>query len=300
MSLPSIFVFGIYPESSGKTTVCLAIVRGLMLRGWDVGVFKPRSGHSYWYHHDIYVKCSAEGRLFSWDILKLSKAQGGEVLPLEVLNPVDALFSPPDSLSLDEHSFLVRRSNLFFEMVAERYTIVDGVVQNILCVNQFNFESDNLLFKEWNYVKRLKEKADKIVPIETLEEWNEVYLYYAPIAIKSCYEKVSSQHEAVIVEGFSDAVCPNPDLSFDTALGVLPGAIFCYDGKRFKRAIEVVAGTTRDPTSLEARDIINLLRPNATVRVPAISSQDAENHDRLALKLNSIVDLAEKILEKQD
>ncbi|MHA1606613.1 MAG: hypothetical protein ACTSWP_03580 [Candidatus Freyarchaeota archaeon] len=289
----SVFVFGVLPESSGKTTVCTAIVRGLSLRGWNVGVFKPRSGHSYWYHHDIYAKCSAEGRLYSWDILRLSQAKGGRPLLLEVLNPVDALFSPLDRLSLDESSVEVRLSNPFFELVVERYTILDGRVKSVLCVNGVNFESDSLLFKNWAYVKRLMDNADKVIIAESLEEWNDVYSNYAPTAIRSCYKKVCSEHEVVVVEGFNDAVCPDPALRFNLVLGVAPGAVFCYRGDRFRKAVEVVAGAVRDPRSLEARNVLEFLKPERAVRLPALTSRETSDYELLARKLGEVVEVVE-------
>ncbi|MBS7247887.1 MAG: hypothetical protein QXN15_11515 [Candidatus Jordarchaeales archaeon] len=294
----SVFVFGLIPESSGKTTVCMAVARGLRLRGWNVGAFKPRSGHSYWYHHDIYVKCRGEGRLYSWDILRLSHACEYVLFPLEVLNPVDALFSPPDRLTLDPHLVEVHFANPFFELVAERYTLLNDTPQVTICLNGVNLETDNLLFKDWSYIEELKRKAGRVIVVESLEEWNEVYSRYAPLAIRSCYGAVCRRSDVVVVEGFNDAVCPDPELSFDLALGVSPGAVFMYDGERLRTAVEAAATSSRDPRNLEARSVIDLLKPEAAIKTPVLTSRDVADSDKLALKLGELVDKVEEKMKQ--
>ncbi len=289
----SVFVFGFLPEASGKTTVCLAVARGLRLRGWRVGVFKPRSGHSYWYHHDIYAVCREEGRLYSWDVLRLSKACGFTSLPLEVLNPVDALFSPPDRLVLSPQFVELHFANQFFELVAERYTVMEDKPKTTLCLNGVNLGSDNLLFKDWDYVEELKRNASKVLVVESLEEWNEVHLRHAPVAIRSCYRTVCSESDVVVVECFNDAVCPDPELSIELAVGVASGVAFIYDGDRLRRSIEV-ASSIKDPRSLKARDIVEFLRPEGAARIPAVTSRDVADSDRLASKLDGLVSMVEK------
>jgi predicted P-loop ATPase/GTPase len=64
MLLPSIFVFGLFSDSAGKTVVSSALARGFANKGLDVTVFKPRSGHSFWYQYDAFLNCKEEGRLF--------------------------------------------------------------------------------------------------------------------------------------------------------------------------------------------------------------------------------------------
>lgn len=294
----SVFVFGILPEASGKTTVCMALARGLRLRGWRVGVFKPRSGHSYWYHHDVYVRCRGEGRLYSWDIFRLSQACGFSSLPLEVLNPVDALFSPPDRVTLNPHFVEVHFANQFFELVAERYTLMKDAPRLTLCLSGVNLGTDNLLFKDWDYVDELKRKASNVLVVESPNEWNDVYSRYAPAAIRSCYRAVCRESEVVVVEGFNDAVCPDPELEFELALGISPGAVFIYDGERLRMAVEAVAASSRDPRNVEAKSILDLIKPESYVKTPALTLQDAADSDRLASKLSELVDRVEEELEQ--
>jgi predicted P-loop ATPase/GTPase len=88
-----VFVFGLFSHSPGKTVASSALARGLLNDGFNVGVFKPRSGHSMWHQYEAFLKCRAEGRLFCEDIMKLKEASRCP-LPYEVLNPIDALMSP--------------------------------------------------------------------------------------------------------------------------------------------------------------------------------------------------------------
>lgn len=294
----SVFVFGLLPESSGKTTVCMAIARGLRLKGWEVGIFKPRSGHSYWYHHDVYARCREEGRLYSWDVLRLAEACGCNMLPLEVLNPVDALFSPPDRLALDSRFVEIHSADPFLSLVAERYTFFDGAPKITLCLNGVNLGKDCLLFKDWDYIKELERKASRVVVVESLEEWNRFYVQHAHAAIVSCYNAVCRRSDVVVVEGFNDAVCPDPELGFSLALGVAPGVVFIYNGERFKRAVEAAAAPPRDPRNLEARNIVDLLKPEAAVRIPALTSREVSDSGRLASKLSNLVSRVEEMLKQ--
>ncbi|MEM1658056.1 MAG: hypothetical protein QXK94_03385 [Candidatus Jordarchaeales archaeon] len=293
----SVFVFGLLPESSGKTTVCMAIARGLHLKGWKVGVFKPRSGHSYWYHHEVYAKCREEGRLYSWDVLRLAEACECNMLPLEVLNPVDALFSPPDRLTLNLRLVELHFADPFLSLVAERYTFFDGSLKVTLCLNGVNLGKDCLIFKDWDYIEELRRKASRVVVVESLEEWNRVYVQHAHAAIISCYNAVCRRSDVVVVEGFNDAVCPDPELSFNLALGVAPGVVFIYDGERFKRAVEAAAAPSRDPRNLEARNIVDLLKPERVVRIPALTSREVSDSGKLASKLSNLVNNVEEALK---
>ncbi|MBS7288244.1 MAG: hypothetical protein KIH01_05750 [Candidatus Freyarchaeota archaeon] len=49
----SIFVFELVAGDAGKTVVASAIVRGLVRRGFDLGVFKACSEHDLWYDYDV-------------------------------------------------------------------------------------------------------------------------------------------------------------------------------------------------------------------------------------------------------
>jgi predicted P-loop ATPase/GTPase len=248
--LASVFVFGLLPDSPGKTLVSRAIVRGLINRGWDVGVFKPRSGHNYWYQYDAFLKCREEGQLFCQDIIELREAREGDSLPYVLTNPVDALMSP---LRVDDYliekawnQFYVDEFQSFLHLVMERCTVYSsGIINNIVCLNSAGIK--DVLFSEETFVKDVMSKASETIQIGSVEKWNQVYEEFSSKAILSCYKKVCEEHGNVLIEGHNDAVCPNPDLSYDLIIGVAPGLTIFYEPERFAQIIKFMKDSEGSP-----------------------------------------------------
>lgn len=239
--MASVFVFGLLPDSPGKTLVSRAIVRGLINRGMDVGVFKPRSGHNYWYQYDAFRNCREEGQLFCQDIIELREARGGDTLPYVLTNPVDALMSPLRVegylLGKEWNQFYIDEYQSFSHLVLERYTIYNsGIINNIICINSAS--AKDVLFQEETFVKDVISKASEAIQIGSVEKWNQVYEELSSQAIPSCYKKVCEEHRNVLIEGYNDAVCPNPDLIYDLVIGVAPGLVIFYDPERFAQIIK--------------------------------------------------------------
>jgi len=299
--LASIFVFGLLPDSPGKTLIGRAIVRGLIERGLDLGVFKPRSGHNYWYQHDTFLRCREEGRLFCTDIMRLREARKGDTLPYEVVNPVDALLSPLQTenylFGRQWNQFYLDEYDTFSHLVMERYTIYEGEVKNIICVNASRASS--LLFSEWDFVNEVTGRAYETIQVDCLEKWNQVFKELSPRAILSCYGKVCEEHGNVLVEGYNDAVCPEPNLRHDIIVGVAPGVAIFYDPERFMQVIRFMIDTGRDPMGLRAENILEYARDVNSFRVPPLASKEINDTEILSRKLSPIVDYVDKTLEKE-
>lgn len=297
--MASIFVFGVLPDSPGKTLVSRAIVRGLINRGIDVGVFKPRSGHNYWYQYDAFLKCKQEGQLFCQDIIELREARGGDTLPIVLTNPVDALMSPlkvSDYLrEKNWNQFYIDEYQTFLHLVMERYTIYSSDIRNIICINSAGIK--DVLFSEENFVKDVLGKASEIIQIDSLEKWNQFYESFSPKAILSCYRKICKEHGDVLIEGYNDAVCPNPNINYDVVIGVAPGVAIFYDSERFVQVIKFMKDL-KNPLGLRAGDILEYAKDIKTVRVPSLVSEEKKDTDLLSQKLSSIVDYVEAKLEK--
>jgi predicted P-loop ATPase/GTPase len=295
-------VFGLLPDSPGKTLVSRAIVRGLINRGLDVGVFKPRSGHNYWYQYDAFLKCREEGQLFCQDIIELSEARKGDMLPYVLTNPVDALMSPlrVDGYLLGNewNQFYIDEYQSFLHLVMERYTVYgSGIVNNIVCINSAG--SKDVLFSEENFVKSVVSKASETIQIGSVDKWNQVYEELSSKAILSCYGKVSEEHGDVLIEGYNDAVCPNPNLSYDLVIGVAPGLAIFYEPERFSQIIKFMKESGRDPLGLRAENILEYSKDVKTIRVPSLVSEEKKDTDILSQKLSPIVDYVEGRLENQ-
>jgi len=289
----SVFVFGFLPESPGKTVISSALARGLKNRGIRTCVFKPRSGHNLWYQHDAFLRCKKEGRLFCEDIIKLRRACGSS-LPIEVLNPVDALMSPLDVRGFLERNAVSRlyllEQDVFSHLVAERYTICKDKVKHILCVNMKALEP-RFVMTDLEYIRKLKEHADKILYLNSLDEWSSIFKDYGPKAIRSCYRKISEEADYLIVEGFNDAVCPEKSLRYDLVIGVAPGIAVFYDAEDFHAIIETLQDLGKDPRSLRAENVIKYLQKMKVLPIPALPSSYIKDYDALSKKLNRIVDL---------
>jgi len=299
--LTSIFVFGLLPESPGKTLISRAIIRGLINRGLDVGVFKPRSGHNYWYQYDAFLKCKEEGQLFCQDIIELTEARGGETLPYVLTNPVDALMAP---LKIENYltgkncnQFYLDDYQTFTHLVMERYTVYEAEVTNTLCINSSRIK--DVLFSEPTFLKDVISKATRTIQIDSLEAWNQVYKDLSSRAILSCYRKVCEKHGNILVEGYNDAVCPEPTLNYNIVIGVAPGIAIFYEPERFTQVIKFMKDLGRDPLSLRAENILEYLKTDKIIRVPTLVSEEKKDTDTLSKKLSQIVDNVEEKIEEE-
>jgi len=293
--LTSIFVFGLFPESSGKTVVSTAIARGLLNEGLKVGVFKPRSGHNLWYQYESFLKCKSEGGLFCEDIIKLMEASRCYLQP-EILNPVDALMSV-----FDVEAFLKRRKvgqmyiiepEIFSHLLVERYTILENEdVRRILLINERNLKTQ-LTLLDSDYIDRLEASSDQVIPIKSLKEWSSTYQNLAPISIRSCYHLLNRKFEDIVIEGYNDAVAPDFQVlrDVDVVVGVAPGAALFYDSREFKKLIETLQSLGRDPTSLRAEDVVRYLKHYEAFRVPPLPRESLTDYDRLCKRLKTIVE----------
>jgi len=289
----SVFVFGLLPESSGKTVISSALARGMINRGIRTCVFKPRSGHNFWYQYDAFLKCKKEEGLFCEDIIKLRRACKCS-LPIEVLNPVDALMSPLNVREFIERNAINRlylfEPDVFLHMIAERYTMYKERIEHLLCINRKALES-RFAMTDLEYIRKLEKRADKVLYLNSPEEWNSIFRAYGPKAIRSCYQKVSKKADYMIVEGFNDAVCPEKSLQYDLVIGVAPGVTIFYDAESFHSVVETLEDLGKDPRGLRAEDVVKYLKKVKILQIPALPSSCLKNYDRLSEKLDQVVEL---------
>jgi len=291
----AIFIFGLFSESSGKTILATALARGLINRGVNVAVFKPRSGHNMWYQYEAFLKCRAMRSLFCEDIIKLKEASRCS-LPYEVLNPVDALLAPLNTEVFLEQN-ITRQMFLFEEdlyrhLIVERYLIFDEEGERrILLVNEKNINAGLVMFDQ-KYLEELGTNVDQIVPINNLDEWAAFFNEYGSKAIHGCYRKIRQEYNNLIIEGFNDSVCPDLELinEANVIIGVAPGTAILYDVNEFKRIINAMMKLGRDPRALRAKDIITFARKYEVLRIKPVPSQYLTDYDRLSKELKEAID----------
>ncbi len=297
--LRSVYVFGFFQDSPGKTVVSSALCRGFLNRGLNVAPFKPRSGHSVWFQYDTFKKCKGEARLFCEDVVKLREAARCQ-LPYEILNPVDSLMAPLDAgVFLKENNveeMYLKQPDIFSHLLVERYTrLVEGGIESVFCYNEKNL-SEGVLF-DGEYINHLKERAEMMIPVRDVTGWASVFGRYGPASVSSCYERIAEKHDPIVVEGFNDAACPTPQLGYKAVLGVGPGTAALYRPDDFQRAIKVRAMTISSMMGLRAKDVISFIKPEMIMSIPALSEKTLRNLDRLSVKLEKIVDVVQKQLE---
>jgi predicted P-loop ATPase/GTPase len=288
--LKSVYVFGLFPISPGKTVVSTALCRGLLREGLKAAPFKPRSGHNLWYQYDSFKRCRKGGRLFCEDIIKLREASGCS-LPYEILNPIDALMAPMNARVFLENKrvreMYLRESDTFIHLLFERYTSwMEGKAKNILCLNKKNLSDESLI--DDDYIRELTEKSEEIVEVEDVARWDSVFRRLGSGCIHTCSRRIAEEYEVMVVEGFNDAVCPAPELRYDVVIGVAPGVAALYDPDDFQRVIRVKSTISGEPRGMTAEEITCFIKPEKTFKIPALEERDLTNFDRLGEKLGNI------------
>lgn len=289
--MKSVYLFGFFPDSPGKTVVSTALCRGLLNRGFNIAPFKPRSGHNLWYQYDAFTKCKKEARLFCEDIIKLKEASRCR-LPYELLNPIDALMAPLDVGTFLKENYIrwmyLKEANTFSHLLVERYTSwEEGKTESVICVNKVNLSNGALSDRE--YIRALLEKADEVVALKDVAEWASVFRRLETRSISTCSKSIEEDYEFLVVEGFNDAVCPSPELRYDAVVGVGPGVAVLYDAGDFERTIRVKSMIGGDPMELRSKDIVEFIKPEEILTIPALNSKDLIDFDRLSKRLGEIV-----------
>ena len=293
-----LLIFGLLPQDSGKTTVASAICRGLQKAGVAVAPFKPRAGHNLWYQYDAYLRCRSEGRLYCEDIIKLRDASRCS-LPYELLNPIDALFTPLKAENLLQEGMgrelYLLEENIYTHLIVERYTMWNGGMRHIIVLNR-GLSSHRLLVDE-DYLNSLKADAEEVVEIESVEEWGEIHGRLSKRAISTCMVEASKGCEALIVEGYNDAASPTPEIKYDAIIGVSPGSAAFYDPDDYLEMLSAYRGLGKEPMELKAEDVVPLLKPDGFVDIPPLRRWELMDYDRLAERLSHLIEAVASYLD---
>ncbi|MFX0066429.1 MAG: hypothetical protein ACFFC7_30090 [Candidatus Hermodarchaeota archaeon] len=297
--MTSIFIFGLFQSGSGKTTVSTALTRAFVNEGQTVGVFKPRSGHNIWYHQTALMKGKADSRLFGEDIIKLKEASRCP-LPYEVLNPIVALMSPSNYQTFLERKALnqmyLQLSNIFMGLYFERYTFIeDGSIKTTLLVNEHAING-NFILQDPDYLAKLKARANEVVPLHNLHDWSVFYNKFSSRSIYSCYQKVEEYSDILIIEGFNDAISPEPRIlpSIGVIIGVAPGKAVFYDSDEFKKVISTLKDLGKDIRSLRAEELVKYLKKYEIMDIPAILLDDLMDYDKLSKKVENVINFLKR------
>ena len=272
--------------------VSSALCRGLLSRGFKVAPFKPRSGHNLWYQYEAFKRCKNKTRLFCEDITKLKEASRCQ-LPYEILNPIDALMAPLNARNFLENGYVremyLKDANTFLHLIVERYTSwKEDRARTVYCLNEKKLSDETLNYKD--YIRDLTGKSDEILTVEDVAGWASVLRRLGPVCTSTCSRRIAEEYELMVVEGFNDAVCPAPELRYDVVVGVAPGVAALYNPDDFHRVIEVKSMIGGDPMGMRAEDIVDFIKPEKTLTIPALGKDDLRDFDKLSQKLSHIIE----------
>ncbi len=118
----------------------------------------------------------------------------------------------------------------------------------------------------------LFEKASEIRSINSAEGLNQIVGECYDDAVESAYRRVAKKHDAVIIEGYSDAVTPLKWVEkLDSVLGVELSNVVSYDPDKYMTAVRVSSHMRRE---VRASEIHRLLTPIRQIRVQPFRSQE--------------------------
>lgn len=244
-----LLVAGSAEVDAGKTTFTTGLIERTGARG-----YKPRAGNGYWYNQDDYRRAVETGRLYGKDARKIAAATPGEVRPEDV-NPLHRLWLPTPGrgkgvLGRDGSRFLFDRVT----HEGDSYVVNAGV--------------------------EIPPAARRAFPLEespavgTIEELNELMAERHAPALRALAEEIDA-HDSAIVESYADIARPLSSFVPDGVAVVEPRRCRVYDGERYWKACEVASGSAHEGR-LEERveHVVDLLEPNASITLPALSSDE--------------------------
>jgi len=277
-----VFICGVLPEESGKTTLARALIRYLVNSGYHVIPFKPLSGHNLWWQYDSYLMNVKLGILVSEDSIRLWRAAKKRV-PLELTNPCDILLSIPDygHYGYGEFIKMILSRDVYSMVSMGRFTLVEeGSVKRVI------YYRKGFLFDE-DFLERMAKEAYRLKEVESYEDFIHLHERYYERAVDSCYkELMRGAHDMMLIEGFNDSVYPWKGVEdSELVVAVAPTVSLVFDKDEFFEAVHLF-GT---PYTVEFHRIAELVSPMKIIRLPPLSSKELKDDDRLMKRYSNVV-----------
>lgn len=268
-----VLVVGLKGVDSGKTTLSRALLSHLRSEGLDVCGFKPMAGNNIWYDYDVVSMALSQGRLFGRDAGLLKEESTGDV-PEELINPVHRLWSEPSKIdpATGVPTFILDRITFWPEGE-------DGDEKGYGDERSVLVENANVhLNGEKKLLRKLYPKAADVYRVEDANDLNDLVKDHYGRAIGSAYRKIAREHDALVIEGYSDAALPAGDVcDLDLVVGVEPWQISVYDPDRYLDAVRL--STPTYSREISTSRVMELLSPKRVIEYQP--SQPDERVDRL-------------------
>ncbi len=264
-----ILVVGLLPYDSGKTTLAKSLVLKARELGIDVGVSKPITAVSGWYHYESVLKSIELGVLVGNDIYSLHSAASSSD-PVEVESAVVSLLMPPDPERVGWQSSAYTAFSLLDQVVCMRVTGIgaEGVKETRHFYVPSNIQKLPHTLK--NEIKRL---LDSLQPeaVEVTQEQVENILLNSYRLADDCLKYVTEKHRIVVVESYSNAAAPTQSaLKATVVIAVAPGKVAIYDGKLYRKALMAISDI-KEPWLTTTDEVIRLLKPVLTLELKPVS-----------------------------
>ncbi len=277
-----VLVVGLKGVDSGKTTFSRALLSHLRDEGLDVCGFKPMAGNNIWYDYDVVSRALSEGRLFGRDAGLLKEESSGDV-PEELINPVHRLWAEPSIIDAASGvpAFILDRITFWPEGEDDGENEDDDEAEAKGGNGALNFLVENAnvhLNGEKKLLKKLYPKAAEVHCVEDASDLNCLVEAHYGRAIGSARRKIASEHDALVIEGYSDAAFPAGDVcDLDLVVGVEPWRISVYDPQRYMEAVRLT--TPSYSREVSTGKVTELLSPKRVVEYQP--SNPDERVDRL-------------------
>ncbi|NIR88109.1 hypothetical protein GWO13_11430 [Candidatus Bathyarchaeota archaeon] len=257
-ALRRFLIVGLKELDAGKTTIARALLLCLRERDITACGFKPKAANTLWYDYDVVHEALSQGRLYGKDS-KLLREASGTNLPEELISPIHRLWATsPHHLKQDLTTlphFIVDRITLWKKKPKETVVVNDAL--------PFKHGMERL-------VAKLCKPETEMVHVRTLRELNEIVDMRYDEAIKLAHRRIAAEHDALVYESYADVALPWRGIKeLDLVLAVHPGYILAYDPDKYLSALDLSTNLLQERRT---QNVVNLLKPIKTVRVPPYKS----------------------------
>ncbi len=248
---------GIKEFDSGKTTLCLALIKYFKERGHEICGFKPKSGNNLWYHWRIIKEGLEKGIVYSKDA-KLMQQEADLKVSILLLNPIHRIWIPTSN-KYPWTSFLPG-------------FVLDRIAINGKCLIALNKTLDLSLVKK--YFKKILTLYE-VKYVQDRKDLEELAPLYEE-AVKAAEIELSKSFNHIIYESYSNIALPLGDINdLDYAFVIEPFRLSIYDGQKYLMAHETISSISL--LEEDTASVIELLKPLIKLKIPPYSENVPEH-----------------------
>lgn len=289
-----ILVAGYYEAESGKTVLASSLTRALRMEGFDAIAFKPVGGSELFHYPWLIEESKERGIVVTYDSLKLWEASS-MLEPIDVVNPIGLLLAPIDPLKIGLNQTLYQSLTM---RPSQRATIGRATY----CGGEEEKTSTHFLNMEALYraprsiSTSLLDMASTLKPstIKVKEDFILGLLEESGSEIAdSCMDKLSFEHEVLVVESNSDISAPTrKSLIVDLVIVAASTTSIIVNPERYRAAIELKSIRGK-PWSVKVPEVLELAGFLRAQNLPLLKKEELIPGELLA----SLVDHVKSLIK---